>query len=1175
MRKGHLLLAIGVLLLISFGVKADTVSTPLNQFNISTDLITLNWVNNYQTNLTVLSNSTNQELMVEILNNTAIVAANYSQSNTLTLCTSGEDAAKYHISVKNATGSLSNIFSVAPNASVPESNITIMDNIDFIHLQCNPGKYYLGTLTFRNRTQTNETLNASVTIHIPISDNNTLSSSTGIGSFGGTLPANSSTTQSYYFNTNNITNATGISINLSGWSASQDLDVFLIGDDSRLKAKSVNKTHNNEQLIYNFLPSSSAYWEIRIFGNSTSAISYSGSISYSTLNSSSYLIDFGNINATNTTQQAFTLRNVGNITINNADESKEFYLVKRFENNTSNNFTFLVPDSSIASKLKATLNWTGLGNYSINLFTPNGTILLSSFNRDRFGHIAAVEQEIYNETTAIEKGIWKLQVRNMTNDTTETYTATVYMYVNASQWIATNYTTMTFNKTNLDNFTKTVGANFTVPNNTLDGSYEGFLIYGATKLRIPVKSDVRTGLLVVNNTINSTIISLDENLYGNVTRVLNITLNNTGRFDLPLATTNSSNAIKLTTNSSNYINFTYDALPTTLSANSNHTLNITFPINTSLTENKAGVYEGWLYFNATDSHPYGGFNLTLKINLTDLLRVDVLDMLSVDGNNVVENNTINETMKAVFNVYYINGTRIDTINETNVTSVFLTENNITSQRIPSSGSLIKSKGSEPVNIGGNYSINSTIQDNRVGGRYRAFVVVNFTRDDSRTFNGQGSFSPFSINNTGLYMRSNITGCSFSDDSCSGGISIGNSSTAKLHVNVTNYGLSINSSANINVTENCGGYSVSNPSYSNCPSTSFVPTPGSSICIATFTITAGSTAASSCTLTVNGTPSNMWYNPAGVTVAVTVTAPSSSSSSSTSSSGGAGATTTETLLTAEQEQTTPEGEPAVYLEFTSYASIISITQGQNRTESIMVSNINDTEWQDVKLEISGIENWYAITPSNKMQIDPLSNHTYTVKFSIPENASVKDYYGKFVAKSDFATVNTDFTLRILPGSQVQSGVNITLDLLKIKISDLEKQIEDLKDKGRNTTEVEAKLTELKSRYAQAVDYNNKGDARSAYDLIDDVEKLASDTSELINTSFPPKKTSTLGKIVKWAIIAVAIGGVIILGYLLWPSSEGFKTEKGFTPKGPKEETKNKIKDEFEKLKQRWKNLREKK
>ncbi len=1171
MRKEFASLLLAIMLLAVFiEVRAVITSSPLQQFNATPDIVYLNWTNNYQSNISLILNSTYQNTIAEILNSTSVISGNYSQANTLTQCTSGEDASRYHLWIRNATGSFNSTFMIS-------DNVTLMDNIDFIHLQCSPGKYYAGILTIRNKTQTNETLNVSVILDIPISDNNTVSQSTGIGSFGGSLPINASSYQSYYFNTNNVTNATGIYINLSGWQSTQDLDAFLFDNTGRLKAKGINKTQTNEEFVFSFFPADSAYWEIRVYGNSTSAIGYNGSIAYSTLNTSTYSITFGNVmNATNTTIENITLRNEGNVTINSVGETKEFYLVRRFENNTQNNFTFLVPDSSIVSRLKVTLNWTGASNYSFNLLSPNDTVIASSLAKHRFANVSGAEHEEYNETTAIEKGVWKIQTRNMTNATGDTYTAVAYLYVNASQWITTNYTTMTFNKTSLSNYTVGIGINFTVPNNTLDGSYEGFLIYGSTKLKLPVRSTVRTGTLVVNNTINSTAITLDENLYGNVTRVLNMTLNNTGSYDLPMTVSNSRNALFLNTNSSNYINFTYDSLPSPLVGNSNHTLNITFPLNTSLTENKAGIYEGWIFFSTPDSHPYTGFNLTLKMNLTSLLRVDVLDILSADGNNVIENNTVNETAKAIFKIYYMNGTRIDSINETNVTSVFLTENNITTLRIPTSGSSLLTKGTEPINIGGNYSTNFTVQDNRVGGRYRGWVVVNFTRDDSRTFSGIGSLSPFSINNTGLYMRSNITGCGFGDDSCSGGISVSNGTTTKLHVNVTNYGLLINSSANINVTENCGGYSVSNPTYSNCPSTSFLPTPGSSTCIATFTITAGSTAASSCTLTVNGTPSNMWFNPAGVTTAVTVTAPSSSSSSTTSASSG-GAGTSETLLTAEQESTNKvEGKPAVYLEITSYSSTISIVQGQNRTEDVMVSNINSTEWQDVKLEITGLDSgWYKITPSDKVNIDPLSNKSYKVAFSIPENVSVKDYPSKFVAKSDFASVSADFTLKILPGVQVQVSVNSTLNELKVKISDLEGLIEGLKSEGKNTTAIESKLTELKGKYNKAVQFNDLGDSRSAYDLIDSIQKLYSETNQLIETSFPASKPSTLGNIIKWTLIIVVIGGVLVLGYLLWPTSQGFKTEGGFKPKGEKDEAKEKIKDQFEKLKQKWKELKEKK
>jgi len=99
-------------------------------------------------------------------------------------------------------------------------------------------------------------------------------------------------------------------------------------------------------------------WEIRVYGNYTSTIPYNGMIVFTTLNvtNSSDIqvssIDFGVMNASELKQTEIILRNEGNLTLSNVAESKELYHVNRFSGSNAKNFTFFVPDSSIALQPK-------------------------------------------------------------------------------------------------------------------------------------------------------------------------------------------------------------------------------------------------------------------------------------------------------------------------------------------------------------------------------------------------------------------------------------------------------------------------------------------------------------------------------------------------------------------------------------------------------------------------------------------------------------------------------------------------------------------------------------------------------------------------------------------------------------------------------------------------------
>jgi hypothetical protein len=61
--------------------------------------------------------------------------------------------------------------------------------------------------------------------------------------------------------------------------------------------------------------------------------------------------------------------------------------------------------------------------------------------------------------------------------------------------------------------------------------------------------------------------------------------------------------------------------------------------------------------------------------------------------------------------------------------------------------------------------------------------------------------------------------------------------------------------------------------------------------------------------------------------------------------------------------------------------------------------------------------------------------------------------------------------------------------------------------------------------------------------------------------------------KWVIIGVVAIVVIVLGYLFWPISGGFKPQKVYTPES--KDKKTIITEQFDKLKDKWKKAQERK
>ena len=863
-------------------------SSPLEQFYVKPVEILLNWTNFYRTNITLTVNQSVYNLTLKLLNGTDIdtskFSQNYTQDNTQDPCKTLRLLVQNTTDIGNYVGLL--------NATSGENamNVSlIVDTSILSQYHCLPGRYRIANFTITNATRTNESVNISVILDVPIDTNSTFSNSTGIGTFKGTMLNNSAYYHFYVFNTSLLTNATGLTINMSWSSSSQDMDVFLFDSSGNVRAKSINKNGTTERLYYNFLNyTSPALWEIRIYGNSTSIIPYDGSIFFTTLNTTNSSIDFGIMNVTSNSTWNVGLKNEGNVSLSSVTESKELYHVRRFVGNGTSNFTFLVPSSSIATKVKVILNWTGATNYTFNLYDSSGTLLGSSINNHVYANKTGATQEEYNETTSIgsSSGLWKVEVKNDTSVAlTNPYNLTVYTYVSSSTWLSTNYSSMTFNTSGTNNSVVNITVNFTngIPTTAVDGIYEGYLQYVDTNLdgiRIPLQVNVTTPMLIVNDTESSSAVRVDENYGANITKVLYFNISNPGSYDLNFNFTGQGNLTSGGYNASLVYNLTNNTI-TTVPANSYKIIQVNMTFNNLM---PIATYDGWLFFNATNTtsamaaHPYSTYNLSLTLNLTRLLDVRILQIDTPNGDEKVYHNEsrLAENVTKKMKIYYMNGTEIEAGNALNTSnfSVWLVETN-TSYRIPASSNLTVSNGTNPLYYpnypNGYYYINSTIPANQTGGRYTVYVKVNWMRG-SYFFEGNGTNSSFIINNTGLYMSTpNSTS-----------ISIGNGSTYMFAVNVSNYGPVDASSQTIQFSESCSGYSVvatNNNGKCGCTGScasgstfTISPSAYNTSCLVWWTITAGSSAAAACTGNIIGSPTNKWFNPDGINVSVTVTAP---------------------------------------------------------------------------------------------------------------------------------------------------------------------------------------------------------------------------------------------------------------------------------------------------------------
>ena len=327
------ILRVGVLfilfsLLVSFAPSIMAAQSSNGAFNVTPSFIYINWTSG---TINVTSNSDNLTVIVD--NSSTQIFSNYSQFDryligdyeNLTgaawnLCFNSTPGANPNMKfrVQNETGSFT-----TTSKTLNQTNSTLFYIIPYVF--CPPGKYY-GYFYVKNETNHTENLTVNVSVHIPISEQNTFNRTTNRGFFRGATVLNYGYYHSYYFNTSLGENATALTVTLG--SSSYDMDIFLYDSSGNLLAKSINST-SLEEIVHN-LPTTPGMYEIRVYGNVSA--NYNGYLYFSTLNitnttgSKITSIDFGELDANGTSNRAFILKNEDDQVLTSVKERKVIYL---------------------------------------------------------------------------------------------------------------------------------------------------------------------------------------------------------------------------------------------------------------------------------------------------------------------------------------------------------------------------------------------------------------------------------------------------------------------------------------------------------------------------------------------------------------------------------------------------------------------------------------------------------------------------------------------------------------------------------------------------------------------------------------------------------------------------------------------------------------------------------
>jgi hypothetical protein len=1071
--------------------------TQNNYFSVVPETLRLNWTNDYSSKVYLYFNKTN--VIVQVLNSTPFQSL-YSQQNTQTKCK--YESQGYMISVIDSNASsFNNTFNYSSG-----SNVTV-SLIDLNHLDCRPGRYY-ANITFIDLYNTTENANVTVYIDIPISQHNNPLINSGITSFDGSVQQGS---HSFYFNSSLVANTTGILINITPM---QSFGIFLF-DNQTLVAKAAR-----EELVSKI--QEDKFYEIRVSGNQ----SYYGNIVFTGLNTSIERINFGTLNVTQTNSTTFSLENDFDIEEQQITQNIILYHVDEFSSNLARNFTFLVPQN--VSSIKAVMNWSGSASYAMNLYY-NGVLQASSSSIQNLFKNASVDPEEYVYLTSPASGIWTVEVKNLTQPTS--YSLKVYQSM--SPFVSTNFTTQSLSK---DNSTE-INATLSIPLSAWDGKYEGYIKYKSSRggvIMLPISFNVTSPLLLINSSISFSSIQIQENYGKNASYEILLPINNTGTYPLNISFLSSEKLY----NSNYTINITVPSYMT-LQQKSYGLVSINFTFNSSIPK---GTYVGWLMLNTTGnegerSHPINAYNISIQLVLTDELIVDFLEIKTSNNDQTIKTSNNDENVTARFKVFYINGTEIEAGNQLNTSNfqIWLEHTNL-SYRVPYSDGLSLFNATNPIYLGGDYEINFTVPANRLGGKYKVLLRIDWKKDQAN-YTGVGYNSTLIVNNTALSMQTpNSTS-----------IFLYPSQSTTFVVQVKNYGERNNKTYTLRMNESCDGYSVSASSLSSCSGsmsgdTFTISTINAySSCQFVWTIQAGSNNASSCVAYIIASPSDGWYDPTAINVSVIVRNQQSSSTTTTIS---------------QEEKPIPEEEEVKYFSVEADTKI-SVEQGKNKTLNVKVKNLYTTR-QTIKLSLSSINSsWFIVSPAETTIIKD-DYYIYRIIFNIPKDAALGNYNGKIKIESIHHTEEIPITLTVLPGDDLKNLINNTINAYVTKLNELISKFNNTQNETIKSRleEIENKVNELKS-------YLNNNDYSTAYSKLYDVKRLFDEFQYIEDLNYIETKAKAN---FNWPLMLIGSGGFLFASALGYTAFESMK-KKGFSfkIKGKTKAEKNELKEIKQSLK----------
>jgi hypothetical protein len=292
-----------------------------------------------------------------------------------------------------------------------------------------------------------------------------------------------------------------------------------------------------------------------------------------------------------------------------------------------------------------------------------------------------------------------------------------------------------------------------------------------------------------------------------------------------------------------------------------------------------------------------------------------------------------------------------------------------------------------------------------------------------------------------------------------------------------------------------------------------------------------------------------------------------------SSGGcvASATATTTASSGGTTGTTDTDTTEYLIAISTGIADFNITQGKVTTKTVTVKNTGNGTLHNISMSLS--EDWASSSPSKFDDMAVSAVKTFTVTFT-PGTIDVKEYTITYTVTSveSGGTASKDVKVKVLPTAETVDQVIIPkYNSYKKIIEELEKNVTELKNSGYDVTELEALLSDLKTKINQTNTSLEVSDYFNAATLLTEADDIAAQITAKIQEA--RTNQGSLIFLVVIAVVILAVLGVVV--YMFLPPSSGIKKPGGsFFKKnenflGKAKSSSNPVSNMLEKLKKKKK------